>query len=168
LTIFFGRFTSCITLLCHASEPNVALICAVCWRESRCDVMNQREHDAHLVNWPTAMTLKRKNIKSHNNCTPARTLLSTRSQNSGQKSQWDSLRFVYTEKPIVDDGGRRRPASSILARMLEGRQFISTNLSKHTAHRHEHVSPFISPYVYGYKWQSGKRKSHGMQYTWWR
>jgi hypothetical protein len=123
----------------------------------------------HIFNWPTAMTLKRKNIKSHYNCTPARTLLSKRSQNSGPKSQWDSLRFVYTEKPIVDDAGRRRPASSILTRMLEGRQFISTNLlSKHTAHRHEHGSPFISPYEYGYKWQSGKRKSHGMQYTWWR
>jgi hypothetical protein len=125
------------------------------------------ERDAHLQ-LTDCNDFETQNIKSHNNCTPARTLLSKRSQNSGQKSQWDSLRFVYTEKPIVDDAGRRRPASSILARMLEGRQCISTSLSKHTAHRHEHVSPFISPYEYGYKWQSGKRKSHGMQYTWWR
>jgi hypothetical protein len=63
--------------------------------------------------------IETKNIKSHLNAL-ARTLFSGGSQNSDRKSHWDSLRFVYTEKPIVDDAWRRRPASSNLGRMLEG------------------------------------------------
>jgi hypothetical protein len=116
--LFFG-VRRLILLFFAMSEPNVS----IWW-------MN-------VITWCTLATLtartqwllQRKNIKSHHSCTFLRTLLSERSQNSGQKSQWDSLRFVYTEKPIVDDAGRRRPASSILARMIGGRQLPPCTLT---------------------------------------
>lgn len=86
----------CLILLFFAmSAPNPVLLCAICWRES-----SRHDDDDE---WSK---ISKDIIIAHLQIHPATGGVKiARSQNSGQKSHWNSLRFVYTEKLIVDDAG---------------------------------------------------------------